>query len=112
MNFLKFSLICDEMCECYSALQSKYSRLILSPPSLREVTKIPKVRSLVRGRAMTESRSLNLGSVPFSGMLPSIERRAWQPTAIFLPRESHGQRSQVGYCPLGLTKSDTTEATK
>ena len=111
MNFLKFSLICDEMCECYSALQSKYSRLILSPPSLRDITNIPKVRSLVRGRARTESRSLNLGSVPFSGMPPSIERRAWQPTAIFLPRESHGQRSQAGYSPWGRKESDMTEAT-
>ena len=26
-------------------------------------------------------------------------RRAWQPTAVFLPRESHGQRSLVGYSP-------------
>ena len=24
-------------------------------------------------------------------------RRAWQPTAVFLPGESHGQRSLVGY---------------
>jgi len=24
-------------------------------------------------------------------------RRAWQPTPVFLPRESHGQRSRVGY---------------
>ena len=26
-------------------------------------------------------------------------RRAWQSTAIFLPGESHGQRSLVGYSP-------------
>ena len=26
-------------------------------------------------------------------------RRAWQPTPVFLPGESHGQRSLVGYCP-------------
>ena len=95
------------MCECYSALQSKYSRLILSPPSLRDITNIPKVRSLVRGRARTESRSLNLGSVPFSGMLPSIERRAWQPTAIFLPGESHGQRILASYVGLWVAKSQT-----
>jgi len=24
-------------------------------------------------------------------------RRAWQPTPVFLPGESHGQRSLVGY---------------
>ena len=26
-------------------------------------------------------------------------RRAWQPTPVFLPRESHGQRSLAGYSP-------------
>ena len=28
-------------------------------------------------------------------------RRAWQPTPVFLPRESHGQRSLEGYSPQG-----------
>ena len=28
-----------------------------------------------------------------------LERRAWQPTPVFLPGESHGQRSLVGYSP-------------
>ena len=36
-------------------------------------------------------------------------RRAWQPTPVFLPRESHGQRSLVGYSPWGHKESDTTE---
>ena len=35
-------------------------------------------------------------------------RRAWQPTPVFLPGESNGQRSLAGY---GLKESDTTEAT-
>ena len=26
-------------------------------------------------------------------------RRVWQPTAVFLPGKSHGQRSLAGYCP-------------
>jgi len=26
-------------------------------------------------------------------------RRAWQPTPVFLPGESHGQRSLTGYTP-------------
>ena len=33
-------------------------------------------------------------------------RRAWQPTPVFLPGESHGQRSLVGYNP-GIVKSQT-----
>jgi len=29
-------------------------------------------------------------------------RRKWQPTPVFLPGESHGQRSLTGYSPWGL----------
>ena len=36
-------------------------------------------------------------------------RREWQPTPIFLPGESHGQRSLVGYSPWGCKESDMTE---
>ena len=39
-----------------------------------------------------------------------IWRRAWQPTPVFLPGESHGQRSLAGYSPWHRKKSDTTEA--
>ena len=28
-------------------------------------------------------------------------RRKWQPTPVFLPRKSHGQRTLVGYSPWG-----------
>ena len=38
-------------------------------------------------------------------------RRARQPTPVFLPRESHGQRSLVGYNPWGHKQSDVTERT-
>ena len=43
-------------------------------------------------------------------LVPSNWRRKWQPTLVFLPRESRGQRSLVGCCPWGCTESDTTEA--
>ena len=33
----------------------------------------------------------------------------WQPTPVFLPGESHGQRSLVGYSPGGRKESDMTE---
>ena len=36
-------------------------------------------------------------------------RRKWQPTPVFLPGESQGQRSLVGCCLWGRTESDTTE---
>ena len=33
----------------------------------------------------------------------------WQPTPVFLRRESHGQRRLVGYSPWGHKESDTVE---
>ena len=36
-------------------------------------------------------------------------RRKWQPTPVFLPGESHGQRILAGYSPWGQKESDTTE---
>ena len=36
-------------------------------------------------------------------------KREWQPTPVFLPEESHGQRSLVGCSPWGCKESDTTE---
>ena len=38
-------------------------------------------------------------------------RRKWQPTPVFLPGESHGQRSLVGCSPWGHIELDTTEVT-
>ena len=38
-------------------------------------------------------------------------RSQWQPTPVFLPRESQGWGSLVGCCLWGRTESDTTEAT-
>ena len=50
-----------------------------------------------------------LGFSPWIRKIPW--RRAWQPTPVFLPGESHGQRSLVGYSLQGCKESDTTEVT-
>ena len=47
------------------------------------------------------------GSIPGSGGLPW--RRPWQPTPVFLPGESHGQRSLAGHSPSGCKEYDTIE---
>ena len=47
----------------------------------------------------------DLGSIP--GKIPW--RRAWQPTPVFLPGESHGHRSMAGYSPWGHKELDTTK---
>ena len=54
-------------------------------------------------------RHKRYGFDPWVGKIPW--RRKWQPTAVFLPGESHGQRSLVGYNPWGCKESDMTEAT-
>ena len=45
-----------------------------------------------------------MGLIPGSGR--SLWRRKWQPTRVFLPRRSHGQRSLLGYSP-SVAKSHT-----
>ena len=42
----------------------------------------------------------------------SIVTEIFCPSPVFLPGESHGQRSLVGYSPWGLKGSDTTEVTE
>ena len=48
----------------------------------------------------------DLGSIP--GLGRSLGEGNGNPP-VFLPGESHGQRSLVGYSPLGPRESDTTE---
>ena len=50
---------------------------------------------------------LETGFDPWVGKI--LWRRAWQPTPVFLPGESHGQRSLGGYSPRSPKKLDTTE---
>ena len=44
---------------------------------------------------------------PWVSKIP--ERRKWQPTPVFLPGKSHGQRSLAGYRPWGHKELDMTE---
>ena len=64
---------------------------------------------------VVKNPSANAGDVrhefnPWVGKIPW--RRAWQPTPVFLPGESHGLKSLVGYGPEGCKESDMTEVTK
>ena len=55
-----------------------------------------------RERARQCRRWERLGFDPRVGKIPW--RRAWQLTPVFLPGESHGQRSLVGHSPWGHKK--------
>ena len=50
----------------------------------------------------------NCTKIGIMSLYSSMEKEM-EPTPVFLPRESHGQRSLVGYGPWGRTESDTTE---
>ena len=63
-------------------------------------------QAAVRGVAKSQTR---LSDFTFTFM---HWRRKWQPTPVFLPGESQGQRSLVGCRLWGRTESDTTEATQ
>ena len=47
------------------------------------------------------SKAGDLGSIPELG--------TWQPTPVFLPGKSHGQRNLVGYSPRSHKELDKTE---
>jgi len=55
---------------------------------------------------MVKVSAYNAGD-PWVGKIPW--RRKWQPTPIFLPGKSHGQRSLAGYSPWGCKESDMAE---
>ena len=69
---------------------------------------VPIVKSFPGGSEVKAS-ACNVGD---QGLIPGLRRfpwrRKWQPTAVFLPGESHGRRT-VSYSPRGRKESDMTE---
>ena len=64
---------------------------------------------------MVKNPSANAGNKKRCRLDPWVRKipwsRKWQPTPIFLPGESHGQRSLVGYIPWGHKELDMIEVT-
>ena len=63
------------------------------------------------GGSVVKNPPTNAGDLGYSCLIPGSGkipwRRAWQPTPVFLPGESHGQRSLEGYTVHRVTKSWT-----
>ena len=61
---------------------------------------------------MVKNPPANTGDVGDTGLIPGLGRSLGggnsPPTLVFLPGESHGQRSLVDYSPQGHKESDTT----
>ena len=70
-------------------------------------------RVILKARMLRKHLCINLAIAatcdPWVGKIPW--RRAWQPTPVFLPEESHGQRSLGDYSPWALEESDKPEGT-
>ena len=62
---------------------------------------------------VVKNLSANAGDIRDAGLIPGLGRSLGRGhgNPVFLPRESHGQRSLAGYSPWGHKESDTTEVT-
>ena len=61
---------------------------------------------------LVKSLSVNTGDIRDMGLILRWKitwRQKWQPSPVFLSRESHGWRSLAGYSPHGRKESDLTE---
>ena len=64
---------------------------------------------------MVKNLPASAGDLRDVGLIPGLGRSpwnwAWQPTPVFLPEESGGQRGLAGSRPWGCKELDTAEAT-
>ena len=68
-------------------------------------------RASMMAQMVKNLRAIQEAQVPSLGQGRSPAGRKWQPTAVFLLGEFHGQRSLVAYSPRGHKESGTTETT-
>ena len=102
------STLCDPM-NCSTPGLPVHHRLLESTQVGRSNSGASQMALVVKTSPSQFRRHKRCKFNPWIGKIPW--RRAWQPTPVFLPGESHGQRSLVGYSPRGCKESDTTEAT-
>ena len=65
---------------------------------------------MVKNQPANNAGDKRHGFSPWVGKIPC--RRAWQPTLVLLPGESHGQRSLGDYSPWGREELDMAEVTQ
>ena len=101
--FLVFTLLCTKRChKCqennilYSHKDSKSFHLC------KHLNCSLLAHTVKRLPTMRETQVQSLG-------WEDLLRRKWQPTPVFLPGKSHGQRSRVSYSLWGRKESDMTE---
>ena len=81
---------------CSSSLRS--ALICLKQP--HEIGNIIPISGASQVALLLKNLHANAGDIRDACSIPGSERsRAWQPPPVFLPGESHGQRSLVGYTP-------------
>ena len=63
---------------------------------------------MVKNPTVSAEEAGDMGSIPGQ---EDPQRRKWQPTPVFLPGKSHGQRSLAGYSSWDHKALGTTENT-
>ena len=96
--FYFYRILCFKILFCFSC-EMEFKTQYMGFPGGSEVKNLPAVQ------VMQETRVQSLGQEE-----PLEEGMATHSS--ILPRESHGQRSQAGYCPQGFRESNTTEVTE
>ena len=86
-----------------------YNGLYTTVNSTAQISVRPCLRWASLMAQRVKNPPANAGDTGDAGSIPWIGTRRWQPTPVFLPGESHGQRSLAGYNPKGCKESDTTE---
>ena len=84
-----------------SKSERKYMDDVHWPPWASQVV------GVVKNPTANANSIRELGSIIGSGRSSGV--REWQPTPVFLPRESHGHSSLMGYSPQGHKESNMAE---
>ena len=106
---LELNLSRENLCECCSVCWCTQKRFTLDLTFV-ELLRMAYHFSLGISRWLSGKESAcqcrRCAFDPWVGKIPW--RRKCQPTPVFLPGKSHGQRSLVGYSPWGCKESDMT----
>ena len=91
----------------------KFCQISLEPNGLKNIDSINTRASQLFASLVAQRLKQSACNAGDLGLIPGLGRfpwkRKWQPIPVFLPGESHGPRSLVGYSPRGRKESDMTE---
>ena len=91
------------------------TRYVVNQATKAVKRKLCSIPGTSQGAIVVKNPLANAGDLRDMGFIPSLERcpggGKWQPTPIFLPGKSQGQRSLEGYRPWGRKQMAMTDYT-